>query len=168
MTNDRIQEHLDLANSKNLEYLEQFELSENVIRVKGYDNLQELNRFDKLGYKRYVETFYLISENPILSEVPNFIGFVLDLKRDLHWYVNPKYRGKGYLTRALEDSILYDIPRLNFYGEEMNKIEITIKKDNIESQKVALNLGFENIGQTNKYNSYDDELWVLKDYKYEY
>ena len=35
-----------------------------------------------------------------------YVGAVLLMCNDLHWFVTPKQRGKGYLTNALRNTIL--------------------------------------------------------------
>ncbi len=49
----------------------------------------------------------------IKNESDKYIGAVLDMYQDLHWYIIPKSRKQGYLTTALKESIL---PYL-FYDE---------------------------------------------------
>jgi hypothetical protein len=31
-----------------------------------------------------------------------FVAIVFDMKRDLHWFVHPDFRGKGHLTEAMK------------------------------------------------------------------
>jgi len=81
--------------------------------------------------------FYLI------KNVENiFVAIVYDMVRDLHWFVLPGCRGMGYLTSALEQSI---IPHL-FLKRDEQRITINeaeIGKDSFKaSEKVALRLGF--------------------------
>jgi hypothetical protein len=79
----------------------------------------------------------------IKDESSKYIGAVLDMCHDLHWYVVPKSRKLGYLTDALKKSIL---PYL-FCNERVVQ-KITIKKNAIgernylNSKSVALKLGF--------------------------
>ncbi|MGI9580116.1 GNAT family N-acetyltransferase [Chryseobacterium sp. RRHN12] len=81
--------------------------------------------------------FYLIKNNEGV-----FVATVYDMLRDLHWFVLPEYRGKGYLTQSLKSTI---IPHL-FLSRDQQRItidEMQIGPMNfIASQKVALNLGF--------------------------
>jgi len=72
-----------------------------------------------------------------------YVGIVLDMGNDLHWFVKKKHRGNGYLTKALKESILPYI-----FQHESDEQRITINKYEIgeenfkASQKVALNVGF--------------------------
>lgn len=83
------------------------------------------------------DNFYLVKNNENI-----FVAIVFDMKRDLHWFVLPDYRGLGYLTKALKHSI---IPHL-FSSRDKQRITIReneIGKDNFTaSEKVALSLGF--------------------------
>ena len=83
------------------------------------------------------DNFYLVKNSENI-----FVAIVFDMKRDLHWFVLPDYRGMGYLTQALRHSI---IPHL-FLSRDEQKITIKeneIGKDNFTtSEKVALTLGF--------------------------
>ena len=98
------------------------------------------------------DNFYLVKNNENI-----FVAIVFDMKRDLHWFVLPDYRGMGYLTEAMKHSI---IPHLFFSREEQR---ITIKeneigKDNCKaSEKVALILGF---------TAYKDGEYLLSNKQY--
>jgi len=84
--------------------------------------------------------FYLIK-----NEQGIYLADIVDMRTDLHWYVDEKYRGKGYLTKALKEVILYHL------FQNRNEQRITIDQDAIgdvnfkASEKVALSLGFEKI-----------------------
>jgi hypothetical protein len=84
----------------------------------------------------------------IKNEFKEYVGAVLDMYQDLHWYIVPKHRKKGYLTSALRESIL---PYL--FCENREKQKISINKNAIgisnylNSKSVALKLGFKS---TNK------------------
>lgn len=70
-----------------------------------------------------------------------YIGAVLDMDSDLHWYIIPKERKQGYLTKSLKETIL---PYL-FYERENQRVTIGEgigEKNCNNSKKVALNLGF--------------------------
>ena len=85
-----------------------------------------------------------------------YVGAVLLMCNDLHWFVTPKQRGKGYLTNALRNTILPYI--FDEFGKSEQRITITeseIGKENYKhSSKVALNVGFKKL---------DDINFVLKD-----
>ena len=75
-----------------------------------------------------------------------FIATVLDMTVDLHWYVLPNYRGKGYLSAALRVTILPHI------FQSRSEVFITINKNiltktNIRaSQNLANALNFKILG----------------------
>ena len=64
---------------------------------------------------------------------------------DLHWYMLPRFRKKGYLSKSLKSTIL---PYL-FYEREEQEISIDIKKigerNYYSSKRVAELLGFKKI-----------------------
>lgn len=80
----------------------------------------------------------------IQNEEGSYVAAILDMHSDLHWYVLPEYRKKGYLTRALQSVIL---PFL-FYDKECTSLPITIDRHRLgedgyrASEKVALAVGF--------------------------
>lgn len=95
------------------------------------------------------DTFYFIKNNENL-----YVAAVYDMKKDLHWFVLPEYRGKGHLTNAMKDTIL---PHLFLNRQEQR---ITIDAGQIDfnfnaSEKVALNLGFSPKNDTEYFLSKD-------------
>lgn len=82
----------------------------------------------------------------IRDEANVHVGIVLDMNDDLHWYVLPKYRKNGYLSRALSHIIL---PHLFENKKEqritINSFKLTDKTVDA-SEAVALRLGFRSIG----------------------
>jgi len=81
----------------------------------------------------------------IKNTVGNYIGAILDMNSDLHWYIKPNQRKKGHLTKALREAVL---PFL--FNSEREKQLITIQKgigkENYSNSKnVALKLGFKPI-----------------------
>lgn len=83
------------------------------------------------------DSFYLIAD-----ESENYAGIIEVLKDDLHWYMLPKYRGKGLLTGALKKFVLGHLFRTR------NQIRITIdqeiigRKNFLASSEVAQAVGF--------------------------
>ncbi len=125
-------------------------LSESVDYTKFWDEepLTQLKKYScYLPYKCYL----------IKDAKKNYIGIVLDMSHDLHWYVKKEHRGKGYLTKSLKEIIL---PHLLDIREEQ---QITISKDEIgvqifkASEKVALSNGFKLIKVEN-----DKHFYCLK------
>lgn len=86
-------------------------------------------------------SFFFIKSNN------RYIGAVLDMYNDLHWYMSPNYRGKGHLTIALKEVILPYI----FDGLERDSQIISITESQIgptnykNSIKVALSVGFKKL-----------------------
>lgn len=77
----------------------------------------------------------------IKNEEGFYIGCVLDMVNDLHWYIKVKYRKKGYLTKSMKDFIL---PHLsNDRDEQTISIDKEIGEKNFDaSRSIACNLGF--------------------------
>lgn len=71
-----------------------------------------------------------------------FVATVLDMERDLHWFVDSKHRQQGHLTKAMKEIILFHL----FQDREEQRVTIDKnqigEKDFISSQNVALSLGF--------------------------
>lgn len=113
---------------------------------------------------------FLIKHNEI------YVGAVIYMVNDLHWYVNNEYRGNGYLTIAAKNTIL---PYL-FEDLEKKEHRISINKDEIgdnnfvKSRSVALSIGFsqlndvEYIIRSTDVLDYNAENRVFKGLKKEY
>lgn len=84
----------------------------------------------------------------IKNELKEYVGAVFDMYDDLHWYIVPKFRKKGYLSRALKEAIL------PYIYEERETQKISIDRyaigmvNYINSKKVALKLGFKELNET--------------------
>ncbi|XLS29203.1 hypothetical protein ACJD0Z_18650 [Flavobacteriaceae bacterium M23B6Z8] len=77
----------------------------------------------------------------IKNENEKFVGAVLDMERNLHWYILEEERKKGYLTKSLKETIL---PYL-FYIREKQRITIESSSGELNymnSRKVAESVGF--------------------------
>ena len=85
----------------------------------------------------------------IKNELNAYVGAVLDMYHDLHWYIVPKYRKKGYLSTALREAIL---PYIFYEVREIQRISIehdAIGETNyINSKSVAEKLGFTAINES--------------------
>lgn len=79
----------------------------------------------------------------IKDEKGMYVAIVLDMSSNLHWFVLPKYRGKGHLTKALKETIL---PHLFQSEREVQRITIdenAIGEENfVASRKIAESLKF--------------------------
>jgi hypothetical protein len=85
-------------------------------------------------------TFFFIK-----SDNGEYIGAVLDMGNDLHWFISPPFRKKGYLTKALKTTIL---PYL-FYERNEQRISIDVcqigERNYRSSKRVAELLGFKKV-----------------------
>ena len=80
--------------------------------------------------------------------------------RDVGWFIDPIYQGKGYATEAAKARIDYMFKKV-----EVNKISSGAVKDNIASCKTFEKLGFIKIGEIIKespYTFYDGILTFSK------
>ncbi len=80
--------------------------------------------------------------------------------RDVGWYIDPDYQGKGYATEAGKAMINY-----MFKEVEINAIFSSAVKDNVASCKIFEKLGFNKIGEEVKespYTFYDGMLIFSK------
>jgi len=104
-------------------------------------------------------TFYFIK-----NETKNYVGAVLDMYQDLHWYIAPKQRKLGHLTKSLFESILPYI----FYERDSQRITISsdlIGESNYTNSKsVAIKLGFNptNINETEFELGKEDFNWEFE------
>jgi len=103
----------------------------------------KLRTSDLIPYKLYC----------IKNDENKYVAIVLDMNNDLHWFVKKQYRKQGFLTKALNDTILQ---HLALDEREQQRITISqnaIGKVNfIASERVALKTGF--IKTDNNENEY--------------
>lgn len=138
MTDKTIQAIIDHFNGKNSQaYIASHPIGENI----EYGIVWKDIDFNKLGDVSPYR-FYFIK-----NAKGKCIGAVLDMRMDLHWYINPVARKKGLLTKALTQSIL---PHLSRTRKEqiitINKEDIGV--DNFEaSLKTATLAGFKMVGE---------------------
>jgi len=71
-----------------------------------------------------------------------YVATVLDMWRDLHWFVDKKHRKQGHLSKAMKETILFHL----FQDREEQRVTIDKnqigEKHFVASQNVALSLGF--------------------------
>lgn len=89
------------------------------------------------------DRFYLIFDE---ASNPSIVGCVIDGVSDLHWYIRPKYRRYGHLTKALQSVILKHI----LEQPRRKVVRISISTDindpySKQSLKVARSVGFRKI-----------------------
>ncbi len=80
--------------------------------------------------------------------------------RDVGWYIDPAYQGKGYATEAAKAMIDYMFKKV-----EINGISSGAVKDNIASCKIFEKLGFRKIAEVieeSPYTFYDGLLTFAK------
>ncbi len=99
--------------------------------------LQKPKPIDKISYPDGPCKFYFIK-----NEIGIYTATVFDMGNDLHWFVDKKFRGQGYLTKAMQQTIL---PHL-FQDREKQNISIKVGDIGTQnaraSEKVATSLGF--------------------------
>lgn len=84
------------------------------------------------------------------NEAGYYVGGVLDMGSDLHWYVLKDYRKQGHLSKALSQTILPYI----FLEREEQLLSISPgigKKHHSNSKKVATSLGFVAVDEEESY-----------------
>ncbi len=82
--------------------------------------------------------------------------------RDVGWYMDPIYQGKGYATEAAKAMIDYMFKKV-----EIDKISSGAVKDNIPSCKIFEKLGFTKIGEIEEDSPYTFYNGILTFSKYE-
>jgi len=104
--------------------------------------------------------FYFIKNNDGV-----YVATVLDMYRDLHWFVFPSFRGQGHLSIALKNTILFHL----FRDRDEQRITIDIHAigptNFKQSENVALRLGFKktNSGNDSEYMIFKDQFQSLND-----
>jgi len=136
MTNKEISKYINRLNQgKGQESIFTREISESVVVAKVWS--EQPKKTDSIVGNFASYRFFFIK-----NSMNVYVGAVLDMGTDLHWYISPKYRKRGYLTTALKESILPYV-----FENDRNEQRITIengigKKDYNNSRKVAEKLGF--------------------------
>lgn len=139
MTNEQLNEYIDELNSEyNPEKVFLRKISPTIDFAKFWTKEPNLSDKPEYHYSSY-DFFFIKDQND------KYIGTVLDMGGDLHWYLKEKYRKQGILSKALKQTILPFI----FYEREEQRI--TISKNTIgekaykNSISVANRLGFKPI-----------------------
>ena len=103
--------------------------------------------------------FYLIK-----NKDGTYVSAVLVMLNNLHWYVLNQYRGKGFLSKALRETILYHLLQQKREGISISIDKSVIgEKNYISSERVALKVGFTK--QDVKPNSASEYFLNPKSYK---
>lgn len=145
MTEQEIKTYIEKLNSGNLgETIFLRQISKTVEVAMVWEQEPEVNDNISIGSPSY--RFFFIK-----NDEGKYVGAVLDMARDLHWYILEEERKKGFLTTALREAIL---PYL-FYDEDDEReiqritIESGIGKNNyLNSRKVADRLGFKLLNES--------------------
>ena len=82
--------------------------------------------------------------------------------RDVGWYINPAYQGRGYATEAAQAMINYMFKKV-----EINSISSGTVKDNIASCKIFEKMGFDKIAEVEEESPYTFYNGILTFSKYE-
>jgi hypothetical protein len=115
MTNKEISKYINRLNlKKGSETIFCREISDNVIIAKVWPKQPKLSDSINGNFSSY--NFFFIR-----NDFGKYIGAVLDMYSDLHWFISPKFRKQGFLTNAMKQSILPYI----FYNREKQQITIS-------------------------------------------
>ncbi|WP_341842214.1 GNAT family protein [Chitinophaga caseinilytica] len=129
MTDASIQKYLnDLNAGKKTGHIIKTPLCSNVDLAKIWIRLPAISNTVVAGEKSY--SAYLIKDSP-----GKYIGAVIDMVDDLHWFITKTARKQGYLSEALREIVLPHIFKLR------NEQKITIDKGDIGSENYASSLG---------------------------
>ncbi|NEV93449.1 hypothetical protein G3567_04700 [Psychroflexus sp. YR1-1] len=140
MTDDTIKGFIDQLNKEeSTESIFTRQISENVDIAKVWE--EQTTESDQIAMYTGSYSFFFIK-----NQSNEYVGAILDMIRDLHWYIIPKFRKQGYLSKALKETVL---PYLFIEGRDTQRVTIN-KKDIGEtnyqnSKNVALGLGFKSI-----------------------
>lgn len=116
-------------------------ISDNVEFAKVW--LNEPKKTERLSNHNGPNSFYFIKNNK-----GRFVGIVYDMKYGLHWYISSRYRRKGLLVFALQQSIIQHLFR------RTTQLTISINRKEIgdsfyyASQKNAFAVGFKKVNET--------------------
>jgi hypothetical protein len=125
------------------------QIGENVEVAKIW--LKEPNMSDNIIGNFYPERFFFIK-----NKDGKYVGAVLDMFSDLHWFILKEHRKQGFLIKALSKVIL---PYL-FYERDKQSLSINInqigEENYLNSKAIALKLGFKST------DKFDSEFELLK------
>jgi hypothetical protein len=145
MHSDTIQHFIDILNQNKFDDLIfKRPLTDLVDIAKVWPKIPEMEDSIIGNFKSYTFFFIKNTEN-------EYVGAVLDMGEDLHWYVNPKHRQKSHLSNALRFAIL------PYVLEEKDVQRISIDKNSIDdkdyqsSRNLALSVGFKPVPSDEKY-----------------
>ena len=141
MTNEELQKLIDMYNSNTWNLpIHEFEIAPNVMFARIPEQINKSDHLYPISY------FIIKSENECVSIIED------RGKSDLHWFVDPKHRKKGYLHDALQKIIL------PFIADHLDRCEQrgTVIKTNDTALNYALRQGFKTTGDET------DTVYILK------
>lgn len=143
MTEREIRKYIDrLNNGKAKESIFTRQISKTVEVAKVWTDQPQMT--DKIIGNFGSYRFFFIK-----NDLNIYVGAVLDMYHDLHWYIVPQSRKRGYLTTALKESIL---PYLFYDERESQRVTIDKyaigEKNYLNSKNVALKLGFKSVNES--------------------
>jgi hypothetical protein len=155
MTNKSLQRIIDnfccqSKKNKLTTFVSQGLISKNVILVEG-DAFEVSPPYNPR--KILLSDFYLIK-----NDFNQIVGIVYDMRDDLHWYIVPRFRKLGYLTKILKQQIL------PYILLDEGDIVITLDKDYKfyeQSLSVAKNVGFNFISEKTDNNKNRIETYKI-------
>ncbi|EAY31033.1 hypothetical protein [Microscilla marina] len=121
MTDQSLENLIRQLNSGNQENIILKQLTDNVYLAVVWD--LPAGALTTLGIE-YPHRFYFVK-----NETDQFVAAVFDMIQDLHWFTLPEYRGKGYLSGALRQTILDHLICCHQRSEQ----RITISKELLDS-----------------------------------
>ena len=163
MTANDIKKYIDKLNTKEeTETIFLRKINESVQLARVWENEPKIN--DDFGITIPSYRFFFIK-----APSGKYIGAVLDMNQDLHYFVLEEERKKGALTKALREAI---IPYLFYDGRTKQRITIDrgIGDENYtNSKRVAIRLGFipKNEEETIFELTQDDFDWSYENFEEE-
>lgn len=146
MSNDQLQKYIDQLNGGlNVATIYKRQISDKVDLAKVYPEKT------RLGNNVPPYTIFFIR-----NESKKYVGAVLDMYTNLHWYITEKYRGNERSKTALREAILPYI----FTKSGRKEQEVTIIEGDFyeQSRSVAIGLGFKQEEGSKKFKLLKDDF----------
>lgn len=125
--------------------------------------VDKANNLDVFGWSIFLKKEYTDSnKEEIIGQVTAQENDDDITIRDVGWYIDPKYQGKGYATEAAKAMIDY-----MFKEVEIEKISSGAVKENIGSCRIFEKLGFNKISEVKEESPYTFYNGILTFLKYE-
>lgn len=125
--------------------------------------VDKANNLDVFGWSVFLKKEYTDSHNEeVIGQLTAQESSYDITIRDVGWYIDPKYQGKGYATEAAKAMIDY-----MFKEVEIEKIVSGAVKENIGSCKIFEKLGFYKTNEVKEESPYTFYDGILTFSKYE-